>query len=738
MRSVLEGESSSASPSRSSEALTTSAVDALFHRRHEISEGDYSHQQTESPGLVAEAESRTDIGTSRSSGSSSSTVPSSSTRAPRPIHLPPLIETLVGAVDLDATQNNDTQQDGDNGRSRLNLIRRPKDEKHSSRKSGLDSITRGGDVTTKAVAAAAATFWSSLQSRSYALVGRPSRMKNVNEEWDVALRWIAGWGKDELNTDASVVSAANAKKADAFKRRGRIQSRKASRSGQSATKWDLVERLTAEEASELLLLIEMCVDRCVDMMAEDSKWDDKPKDQRMVVPGDFNSAVTDRNVNRSGQTDVGSLPTIISSVLSGKLPGSLVAGILGLFLSSTLIYVLHLGYDWPLPWQQKKEPHRMDSEWVSGDMEDDDRNALPSSKSGGKKGKRRRRQAKPPASSLSHAKKSTSSDCGEIPRAQNAHLKKSPSQNSLSDDDEAKLEGLVHNIKRSSANTSSNASTRVPVRITNRSSTTVKSNKHLAPPQCNPTNRQGSHQLKGKYRKNKSRPKEFPVPTEAQRQASHQQLREFQQTQLARLVQMKKDAKLAAERAASVRKKASVGVSYSSVASTSSSPLSPPRTIPENLAANQKDQKPQKNAKDAETENAFSSYATSPRSNIATPCRDLVQDHPLDDAAGELLLSSLSGMLDGEDDQDGKGIYDATFTIGSGETTVSPPPGFHSNSTAAPMNAEDHADSPGKVERPTLDTRTVVRSTSSTWSSQSYHQSGVARSSISGSHSGIW
>ena len=208
---------------------------------------------------------------------------------------------------MDATPN-DTKQDDDNGRPRQNLIRRPKDEKHSSRKSSLDSIIRGKDATAKAAAAAAATFWSSLQSRSRALVGRPNRMKNVNEEWDAALRWIAGWGKDELNADSAAVSTAKAKKADAFKRRSRIQSRKASKLGQSATKWDLVERLTAEEASELLLLIEMCVDKCVEMMAEDSEWSDKPKGRGSSIPSASSSTVTDRNGSGSGQTDVGSLP----------------------------------------------------------------------------------------------------------------------------------------------------------------------------------------------------------------------------------------------------------------------------------------------------------------------------------------------------------------------------------------------------------------------------------------------
>ena len=203
---------------------------------------------------------------------------------------------------------------------------------------------------------------------------------------------------------------------------------------------------------------------------------------------------------------------------------------------------------------------------------------------------------------------------------------------------------------------------------------------------------------------------------------------------------MKKDAKLAAERAASVQKKTSVGVSYSSVASSSSSPTSPLRPAPETFVANRKNQMPQKDAKDAETENAFSSHATSPRSNIATPCQDLVQDHPLDDVAGELLLSSLSGVLDGEDDQYHEGSWCAFSTTGNGETAVSPPPGFHSNTTATPANAEDHIESPGNVGGSSLNAHTVVRSTSATWSSQS-DQSGVAtnsRSSITGSHSGIW
>ena len=713
MRSVLEDDSSSASVS--SEALTTSAVDVLYHRRHEVSEGYDPSPQSESPRRLAEAAPRTDVDTSPSSSSSSSAMPSSS-RAARPLYLPPLIETLVGAVDMDATQN-DTKQDDDNGPPRQNLIRRPRDEKHSPRKSSLDSIIKGGDTTTKAVAAAAAaTFWSSLQSRGRALVGRPSRMKNVNEEWDTALRWIAGWGKDELNADSAAVSTAKAKKADAFKRRSRIQSRKASKLGQSATKWDLVERLTAEEASELLILIEMCVDKCVEM-TEDSEWNDQPKGRESSTPSASNSAVTDRNGSRSGQADVGSLPL---SLFQLTLPHPFAVGILGLLLSATLAYFLHMGYDWTLPWQQKKEPS---SEWISSKMEHDDRVAMPSSKSGGKKGKRRKRQAKPSVSSPETEKKPASSEREELSKTHTTQMSKSPSQKSLSDDDDANLVGLVRNTKRSSKSTSDNTPPRVPVRTKIRGSTDNVSNKHLGGPQCEPTSPQGSRRLKGKYRNSKSHQTKFPVPTEAQRQASHQQLREFQKMQLARLVQMKKDAKLAAERAASVRKKASVGVSYSSVASNSSSPTSPPRPAPETLAANMKGRNAKKDAKDAETETAFSSYATSPRSNIATPCQDLVQDHPLDDTAGELLLSSLSDVLD-EDDQYQKRSF--------GESAVSPPPGFLSNATAAPANTEDHIQSLGNVDGSSLDARTIVRSTPATWSSQSY-QSGLA-----GSHSGIW
>ena len=523
MRSVLEDDSSSASISP--EALATSAVDALFHRRHEISEGDDPSQQPESPRL-AESAPRTGMDTPSSSSSSSSATPSSS-RAARPPYLPPLIETLVGAVDMDATPN-DTKQDDDNGRPRQNLIRRPKDEKHSSRKSSLDSIIRGKDATTKAAAAAAATFWSSLQSRSRALVGRPNRMKNVNEEWDAALRWIAGWGKDELNADSAAVSTAKAKKADAFKRRSRIQSRKASKLGQSATKWDLVERLTAEEASELLLLIEMCVDKCVEMMAEDSEWSDKPKGRGSSIPSASSSTVTDRNGSGSGQTDVGSLP---QSLFLLTLPHPFAAGILGLFLSSTLAYFLHMGYDWTLPWQREKEPS---SEWVSSNMDYDDRVAMPSSKSGGKKGKRRKRQAKLSVSSPENEKKPASSKREELSRTRAAQISKSLSQNSLSDDDDANLVGLVRNTKRSSKSTSGNTPLRAPARTKIRGSTNNVSKKHLGASKYDSLSRQGSRQLKGKYRDSKSYQEKFPVPTEAQRHASHQQLREFQQIQLAR------------------------------------------------------------------------------------------------------------------------------------------------------------------------------------------------------------
>ena len=239
MRSVLESDE----PVASSDALATSAVGALFQRRLETSEGHEQQDpsQTEWPSLhhhVTEAASRTGISSNTTSTSSSLASPKAIVAA-RPNHLPPLIEMLVGAVDSDATLH-DLQDEVH--QSRRNLIRPAKVDEQRAWQASIDSAIEGGDATTKAAAAAAAAFWSSLQSRSNTLLGRSSRMRAVNEEWGAALRWIAGWSSEELAADADAVAAAKAKKADALKRRGRIQSRKASRSGQSAAKWDLVEK----------------------------------------------------------------------------------------------------------------------------------------------------------------------------------------------------------------------------------------------------------------------------------------------------------------------------------------------------------------------------------------------------------------------------------------------------------------------------------------------------------------
>jgi hypothetical protein len=239
-----------------------------------------------------------------------------------------------------------------------------------------------------------------------------------------------------------------------------------------------------------------------------------------------------------------------------------------------------------------------------------------------------------------------------------------------------------------------------------------------------------TRQQSAKNRTTKWRQRKFPIPTEAQRNASHQQLREFQRIQLAKHFQMKQEAKLAAERAAAVRKKTSIGVSYSSVASSSfSPPLSPPRLTPQASVVGQKHREPSIEGKDAETDNAFSSYATSPRSNIATPCRDLVPDNPLDDVAGELLISSLSGMLDEEDDEYRHGKDDAYVSItGTGNAGVSPPPGFayasgSSNFTTHPTGTGDYRESSQNSSSPTVGALNIAR-VASTWSS--------------GSHSDIW
>ena len=546
-------------------------------------------------------------------------------------------------------------------------------------------------------------------------------MRAVNEEWGAALRWIAGWSSEELTADADAVAAAKAKKADALKRRGRIQSRKASRSGQSATKWDLVEKLSAEEASELLLLIDVCVDRCADIMTEDSAWGG-PKGRKSVASTNTGNAVTDMRGNRRGSL----LLTFMSSVLPGEFSSpALVTGVVGLLFSSALAFLLHPGYDFTLLWKEKKETG---SAWRGNDKEHDERTVTPSRKS--KKGKRRTRR-QPKSSPLGESarqdqdKTATPSDREEAPGSQTVQLSKSSSQTSLSDDDDAILVGLIRNANRSDTSTSSDTS----VRATRRNSTGAGTNEHLTAPQCDMSGQgpKPTRQQSAKNRATKWRQRKFQIPTEAQRNASHQQLREFQRIQLTKHFQMKQEAKLAAERAAAVRKKTSIGVSYSSVASSSSSPpLSPPRLTPQTSVIGQKHREPSTEGKDAETDNAFSSYATSPRSNIATPCRDLVPDNQLDDVAGELLISSLSGMLDEEDDEyeNHHGKEDAYVSMtGTGNAGVSPPPGFayassSSNFTTHPTGTGDCRESPQNSSSPTVGALNIAR-VASTWSSGS-------------------
>ena len=717
MRSVLEG----AEPVATSNALTTSAVGALFQRRLKTSAEGHEQQdpsQTESPSLhhpVTEAASRTGISGSTTTSSLASP---KAVAAARPIHLPPLIEMLVGAVDSDATLH-DLQDDVH--KLRQNLTRPAKVDEQRAWQASIDSAIEGGDATTKAAAAAAATFRSSLQSRSHTLLARPSRMRAVNEEWGAALRWIAGWSSEELTADADAVAAAKAKKADALKRRGRIQSRKASRSGQSAAKWDLVERLTAEEASELLLLIDVCVDRCADIMTEDSAWGG-PKDRTPVASKNIGNAVTDMRSSRRGSL----LLTFMSSVLPGECSSqALVTGVVGLLFSSALAFLLHPGYGFTLLWKEKKEPA---SAWGGNDKEHDERIATPSRKSGGKKGKRRTRR-QPKSSPVDESarqdqdKTATPSDREEALGAQTVQLSKSSSQTSLSDDDDAILVGLIRNANRSDTSTSSDAS----VRATRHNSTGTGTHTHLAAPQCDMSGQgpKPTRQQTAKNRTTKWRQRKFPIPTETQRNASHQQLREFQRIQLAKHFQMKEEAKHAAERAAAVRKKTSIGVSYSSVASSSSSPpLSPPRLTPQASVVGKKHKEPRSEVKDVETDNAFSSYATSPRSNIATPCRDLVSDNPLDDVACEILISSLSGMLDEEDNEYRHGKKDAhASTSGTGNAGVSPPPGFayassSSNFTTHPTGTGDYRDSPQSSSSPTVGALNIAR-VASTWSSGS-------------------
>ena len=112
---------------------------------------------------------------------------------PRPTRLPPLIEKLVGSLDESSNENR-----LGNKKKKTNAIIIDDKQKDSNPNNKISKKGSEKDKITAAMAAAAVASVRSGKKGSF-------RMETLNNDWEKALRWIAGW--DLLRDDNDLLSS---------------------------------------------------------------------------------------------------------------------------------------------------------------------------------------------------------------------------------------------------------------------------------------------------------------------------------------------------------------------------------------------------------------------------------------------------------------------------------------------------------------------------------------------------
>lgn len=202
----------------------------------------------------------------------------------RPRRLPPLIEELVGTLDGDYiatgtgihTKQKHQQQQGQNQQQ---IIRRVKKDSHSSSnnnqqdrlenvtKQGLQNISNGDDsVAMVAAAAAAAVFSDNVTTFKRGHL----RMKNVNSEWEEALRWISSWGQTQRTQSQTTNHAKGKKHQDASTASRKERRKRDSNRSSHSSNHHPAERFSADNEIDFELFLEVCINRCIGGISSNS------------------------------------------------------------------------------------------------------------------------------------------------------------------------------------------------------------------------------------------------------------------------------------------------------------------------------------------------------------------------------------------------------------------------------------------------------------------------------------
>jgi hypothetical protein len=308
-----------------STALASSAVDAMFVHRSREHDDDLEPSSHDGP-IPTESQfthrgKKVDTGGTHNhhhhhQPTSAQDISLSQTQSVnRPLHLPSLIDTLVGTHHLSNNDQKDTKQ---------RIIIRPEESKASRHPSEelkaikeMNANAADHSIARVAAAAAVAILSDSVEegkgTRSYT-------MKAFNEEWDEALRWISSWGQNQNHQV-----------------RGDTENdRRASQRFQRNSKEDTTIR--AHDKSRILAqnrfdqLLERCTSDCLA---------DQKSTKTNAKEGTSTSTRLQRDQRSTGYANIKLLP------ISQRMTRSIV----GIILSSAVLWLFRSIIDW---WKLKR------------------------------------------------------------------------------------------------------------------------------------------------------------------------------------------------------------------------------------------------------------------------------------------------------------------------------------------------------------------------------------------------
>ena len=296
-----------------SPALASSAVDAMFIHRSREHDDDLgpSHGGAGESQFTGKA-----VGASGNKGNRNHQVNTQEMLQEqminKPLHLPYLIETLVGTHNL----SNDLDRDRSKGiRPEVVPARYPSEELRAVKKMTAEA----GDQSVVRVAAAAAV--AVLSDSAGGKRTKSYTMKAFNDEWDEALRWISSWGQSQnLHT-------GNSKRVNQGDSAGsRVQRHQ--RDGKERTnKQDQSRILTQLRFDQLL---ERCIKEC-------------PQQNSPNQDGNGGGDVPPKRVNLSiGYELFAARPKMMLTPNSRRVTRNIV----GILISSAMLWLIRTIIDW--------------------------------------------------------------------------------------------------------------------------------------------------------------------------------------------------------------------------------------------------------------------------------------------------------------------------------------------------------------------------------------------------------